>query len=132
MVAANARTFAATLVVSIVVVVVIAITTRALLELRGLPVSAITPALTEELEVAVEALEPGRAHSRRQLPLQSSFWVVIGSADCFRHRQGDWLAVPVALIRSGQQRHPGKREQTEFNGFFEPTARGRKFHVPVS
>src|SRR2546425_10950529 len=63
-VAADARVLVAVLAIAVIVVVV---AIAALLELRGLPVRAVAFALPKQLQVAVEALEAGRAHRRRHL-----------------------------------------------------------------
>ena len=56
---------------------------NAVFELRGLPVGAVASNLTDEVQIAVEPVEPARAQRRRNLPLQAGFRVIVRTAMCF-------------------------------------------------
>src|SRR4051812_25025209 len=65
----------------------VADTARALavLKLGGLPVGAVALALTNQLQIAIEALEAGRAQIRWDLTLQGGFRFIAGTADGLRY-----------------------------------------------
>src|SRR3989442_3097528 len=63
-------------------------------EFGRLPVGAITLALADELQIAIESLEAGGAQRRGHLALQARFGMIVGTARCLRY--GQWNR---ALIR---------------------------------
>ena len=54
-------------------------------EFGRLPVGAISPALANQLQIAVEPVKAGGAQSRRYLPLQGGLRVIVGTAHRFCH-----------------------------------------------
>jgi hypothetical protein len=59
----------------------------AILELGALPIRAVTPALANQLQVAVEPVKACRPHVRRHLPLQRGLGVIAGAAHSSGYRE---------------------------------------------
>src|SRR6478672_2110019 len=75
------------------------------LELGGLPVRTVSPALSDELQVAVEAFEARRALRRRHLALQIGFGTIRGLARGFGHRQRDRSGTVVVVASTTAPKH---------------------------
>src|ERR1700731_2624972 len=97
-----------------------------ILEFGRLPVRPIDPALANELQVAVEALEATRPQGSRHLPLQRGLGVILESAHGFGHGQRNVATIIALIIRfssvrsAARQRDAGKRSHGKCRPSAEP------------
>src|SRR5882672_1815944 len=100
---------------------------HSVLEFSRLPVRSVAPALTNKLEVAVEALEAGRPQGRRYLALQRGLRLIPRGALGSGYGQRN-LALIIALIiirfaparSAARQRNTGKRGHGQRRPSAEP------------